>query len=86
MSSSPPLGAVDLADHDVDDAVQNVVLVLDVVVERHRLDAERLGELAHAERVDPAAIGQVDRGAQDAFPGQCSERRCGSALTELYVP
>jgi len=48
----PPLavagGQVDLAEHDVDHSVQEVALAGNVVVKRHRLDAERLAQLAHA--------------------------------------
>ena len=40
---------VDLAEDEVDDAVEDLVLVGEVVVEGHRLDAELLAELAHAE-------------------------------------
>ena len=39
----------DLAHRGVHDPVQDVVLVGDVVVQRHRLDPELLGELAHAD-------------------------------------
>jgi hypothetical protein len=38
---------VDLGEDDVDHPVEEVVLVGDVVVERHRLDVELLGKLAH---------------------------------------
>ena len=46
---------------DLDHAVEEVVLVPDVAVDRHRLDAQLLPELAHAERLEAAAIGEVDR-------------------------
>ena len=58
---------VDLADDDVDDAVEQVVLVADVAVEGHRLDAELLAELAHAQGLDPAPVGEVDRGPEHAL-------------------
>jgi len=54
-------GRLDLAEDDVDHPVEEVVLVVDVVVERHRLDAELLGELAHRELLRPALVGQGDR-------------------------
>ena len=60
----------DLAKRGVEDAVQDGVLVGDVVVERHRLDPELVGQLAHAERVDPAFVGEGDGGAQDAISAQ----------------
>jgi hypothetical protein len=36
-----------------------------MLVQRHRYDAERVRDLAHAECVDTAFIGQRDGGAQD---------------------
>jgi hypothetical protein len=44
-------GEGDLLEHQVDHAVQELVLVGDVVVERHRSGAELVGEHAHAEGV-----------------------------------
>ena len=61
---------LDLGDEDVDHSVEDVLLVVHVVVERHRLYAERFGEVAHAERLEPLAVGEVDGGAQDALPAQ----------------
>ena len=76
-----PVGAdrrqLDLAEDEVDDAVQDPLLVGEVVVERHRLDAERLTELAHAERLEPALIGELQRGLEHPLPGQ---RERGAAL------
>ena len=63
-------GHLDLARDQLDDAVQEVVLVGHVVVERHRLDPELLAELAHAERLDPAFVRERDRGAQHPLPAQ----------------
>jgi len=59
-------GWVDLAEDDVDHPVEEVRLVGDVVVERHRLDFELLGELAHRQLLGPALVGQDDRRTQDA--------------------
>jgi len=48
-----PAGAagrqLDLAEHQVDEPVQEVRLAGDVVIQRHRLDPDSLAELAHAE-------------------------------------
>ncbi len=63
-------GHLDLGEHQLGDPVHDVVLVLDVVVERHRLDAELLAELAHGERLDPACVGEGERGAQHPLSGQ----------------
>jgi hypothetical protein len=56
----------DLAEDKIDHAIEQVVLVGDVVVERHRFDAELLAELAHAERLDAGTVGQIDGGEQNA--------------------
>ena len=45
---------LDLAEHHVDDAVQDLLLVGDVVIDRHRLDTELLGERADRQRSDPS--------------------------------
>jgi len=40
---------VDLAEDEVDAAIQDLVLAGEVVVQRHRLDPELLTELPHAQ-------------------------------------
>ena len=65
-------GPLDLADHDLGDAVEQVVLALDVAVDRHRVDAELLAELAHAQVVEAAPVGEGHAGLEDAFAGQGS--------------
>ena len=55
-------------------AVEDVVLIGDVVVQRHRLDPERLTELPHAERLDARFIGESDRGAEHPVPVQGGAR------------
>ena len=61
-------GRVDLGDDHVEHAVEQFVLVRDVLVERHRYDVELVGEPPHAERVRPVAIGQGHGGRQDPLP------------------
>ena len=63
-------GSLELADDAFDDAVEQVVLVADVAVERHGVDAEVLAEPAHAQRLEAAPVGEVDGGLQDALAGQ----------------
>ncbi len=83
-----PVGAVgsevDLGRDHVDDAVDDVVLRGDVVVERHRLDAELLRDLPHAHGLDPALVGELHRGAQDAI----SAERCalGHEVLDRLTP
>jgi hypothetical protein len=60
----------DLAEDDVDHAVEQVVLAGDVVVERHRLDAELLRELAHGHGLEAASVREGDRGTQHPFSAQ----------------
>ena len=67
-----PGGHLNLAQNQLDDPVAQVLLVGDMVVERHRLDAELLAEPAHGERVEPLLVGDPDRRAQHAVPRQRS--------------
>ena len=60
----------DLGEHEIDHAVHDVALVAHVAVQRHRLDAQLLGELAHAERLDAILIGTVEGGAQHSLTAQ----------------
>jgi len=63
-SSSRSLTPVcDVAQHQVGDAIEDVVLVGHVVVQRHRLDPDLPAEPAHGQRVDPALVGKHDGGA-----------------------
>ena len=70
----PPVGPGgvdrDLGDDHIDHAVEEVLLAADMGVQRHRLDAQLLAELAHADRVDALPIGEGDGGRQDARAGQ----------------
>src|SRR3954451_18910285 len=58
------IGRVELADDDVDHAVEQLVLVGDVLVQRHRDDPQLLRQAAHAHPGDADLVGQGDRGAQ----------------------
>jgi hypothetical protein len=49
-----------LAEDEVDQAVQEVGLVRHMVVEQHRFHAEDLSEPAHAQVVDAVLIGQSE--------------------------
>ena len=71
----PGLRQLDLAHDEVGDPVQQVVLVRDVVVERHRLDPELLPEPAHAERLDPVVVGERDGGTEHALSRQGGSSR-----------
>ena len=70
LQSVPPEGSSISPKTSVDHAVEELVLVGDVVVERHRLDPERFAELAHAERRDPALVGERDGDAEHPLAGQ----------------
>jgi hypothetical protein len=61
---------LDLADDDVDHAVEQLLLVGHVLVEGHRHDVERLRQVAHADRVEAGLVGERDRGPQHALPIQ----------------
>jgi hypothetical protein len=58
------LRRLDLLEDEVEQPVDQIVLARHVVVERHRLDADLLGELAHAEPLDAVGVGQFERGVQ----------------------
>ena len=63
-------GGIDLADDDVEHAVEQLVLVGEVLVERHRHHVELLREPAHAERIGSLPVGERDGRGQDPLPAQ----------------
>jgi len=69
-----PVGPVSrslyLADDDLDDSVEDLFLVGDVFVERHRLDPEFRPQTTHRQGAEPVSIGQVDGALKDSFSGQ----------------
>ncbi len=78
---------VDLADDDIDDPIEDVVLVLDMVVQRHRIDPEFLAELAHAHGLTAASIGELDGGPQHPLLAQREAgRRAPIGLGHHLVP
>src|SRR5207245_2330515 len=87
-----PVGSVgaggDLADHGIDHAVDQVVLVAYVGVEGHRFDAQFLRESAHADRLEAVPIGELDAGGQHSLPGQLSAAfgTCGAQCGDLHEP
>src|SRR5271166_5786059 len=72
-----PRGQVDLAEDQVDHAIEELVLVGHVVVERHGFDPEGVAELAHAERRDPTLVGEGDGSKQHSLPAQRDSGLCG---------
>src|SRR6476660_1919132 len=70
----PPVPAghreLDLAEDDVDERGEDLVLVGDVVVDRHRLGAELLRQRADGERSQTAGVGDRERGLDHALAGQ----------------
>lgn len=71
----------DLIDDDVDHAVQELFLVGNVLVERHRYDAQFLREVAHAQRLDPGRVGERDGGPQHAIPVESDPPHLPPGLT-----
>jgi hypothetical protein len=49
-----------LCEHEVEHPVEQVVLVGDVAVERHRLEPELFSETAHRQRVDAQPVGELE--------------------------
>src|SRR5215211_327791 len=70
-----PRRKLDLVEDQLDDPVEQVILVRDVVVQRHRLDAQFLAEPAHAQGLDAFGVSEADGGAQHALPCQGSPLR-----------
>jgi len=61
----------DLAEHDIEDAVEDLALARDVMVDGHRLDAEVLSERADRQRRPSASrIGDGDGTTQHAATGE----------------
>ena len=71
VRQSPSIdGQFDLAEDEVDDAVDDLVLVRDVVVDRHRLDAELVGERADRQRSEPSRVGDREGAAEHPIPAE----------------
>ena len=66
----PALGDLDLGHDHVEDAVDDVALPGDVVVQRHRLDAQLARQLAHGEGRDSVAIGELERRTEHPIPAE----------------
>ena len=82
VSQSPSAGSSISLDDPIDDRVDDVALVGDMVVERHRLDAERPGELPHRQRLDAAFICEPDRRGEHPLP---AERDAGLRAGVVWV-
>src|SRR3954469_13688580 len=63
-------GKLDLAEDDVDERGEDLVLVGDVVVDRHRLDAELLREGADRQRRQATCVGHGESALEHALPAQ----------------
>src|SRR5262245_26008167 len=62
-----------LLEDRLEDTVEDGRFIRDVVVQRHRLDAERIADAAHRDRVEALAIDDRERGLQDPFARQLHE-------------
>ena len=70
---------VDLAEDEVDHAIDDRFLVGDVVVDRHRLDVELGCELADGEALDADLVGEID------CAGETRARVEGFAVGRVFV-
>ena len=61
---------LDLRQDGVRHGIDERALVRHVVVERHRLHAELPGQLPHGQRLDPALVGEPDRGFEDSLAAE----------------
>ena len=80
---APARRELPLREHEVEHPVEQVVLVRDVAVEGHRLEAELVTEPAHRQRLDARAVGELERHAQDAVAAEWDPRLLGHGLTSL---
>ena len=72
--------------HDgADDQCLQCLAVLDVVVERHRAGPQRLGKAAHAERRQPIAVDDGERGLAQLSVGEFLQWWHESLLTTYIV-
>src|ERR1700712_4546472 len=71
-----PVGTVgrncDLVEDEINDAVENVVLAGDVVVQRHGFGAQFIGDVPNAEEFNPPLIGDDQGGGQYTLSAQRS--------------
>lgn len=58
-----------LREQPLHEPVEQVLLVANVVVERHRGDAESFGDGAHADRLKAALLGDLERGVEHPLAG-----------------
>jgi hypothetical protein len=75
---------VQLVDHVVDDAFEEVLAAVDVAVERHGFDPEFVAEPAHGQCAQAALVDEGDRGVDDAFARQGLAARCGGPRRAGY--
>src|SRR4051794_8012348 len=78
-----------LGNRGVDHRVEQLVLAAEVAVQRHGADAEVVGEAAHAERLEPVAVEQLERGGGDLLRGEpcagCCLRRGHAGIPRRTV-
>ena len=82
---APCIHQFDLANDGINHPVQQVVLVGDVVVERHRLDRQLLAEPAHAQRVDPPSVRELNGSRQHALPVERDAAFSGSGFPDCHA-
>ena len=91
LHGASPVGVVgdlDLGEHRVDHAVEDVVLARDVVIQRHGLDPELLSEAPHGHRAEALGVGQGHGRTQRAVPGHGLAPLLGGtcAWRHLWLP
>ena len=79
-------GQHELARDPVGDACQDLVFVGDVLVQRHRLDAQVLAEPAHRDRAEPLPVGQLDGSVEDPLAAERRRRLGGGGVVVGHHP
>jgi len=71
------VGEAEVRHHACADAVEKVLLVGDVVVEGHGLDADLARHAAHRDRLDPLGVHDLQRRVDHTLPGEALSRLDG---------
>src|SRR5262249_26971746 len=78
------VGELEFAEQAQRDGVQEVVLALEVVVERHPLDAQLRAEAAHGQCLRSLGVDQLERGLDDTLARE-PVALSGASHSRLYA-
>ena len=79
------LGEHEVAHHPIADPLEKIVLVLHVVVQRHRFDADLACHASHRHRLEPLGVHHEESGVDDAVAGQTFAWLRGSHVSSAVL-